>query len=211
MKVMKKIINIIFVLILIKSAYTDETILNAPLTHTTVGTGDQTFYEQVREFNDRLATPSEENVKYISKRIMGISENNFAFAYGSYLNRGAPKLLLVAVLSKKQDDELTKSDYYIVCSLYEKVIFYTNPSVETKVEGWIQGDRRYDVWQKNGDLWKVSMDVAIDNVDVNNLEYNLPTLHSSLEAFNIWSKSIKDQNDLDKDLVEKVKKAMKAN
>jgi hypothetical protein len=206
---MKKAIDIVIIMIVIHYAYANDSVIDQSLTHTSIGSGDQTFYEQVSEFNRRLSNPSEENVKYISKRIIGIPENHFVFAFGSYLNRGAPKLLLVSVISKKQDDKTKKSDYHIVCSLYEKLIFGKNPSVETHVGGWIQGDRRYDAWQKDGELWKVSMNISLDNVDVNNLQYQLPVLQSSSEAFKIWKESVETQNIRDKDIIEKVRKLVR--
>ena len=119
------------------------------------------LFSEARTFYDKLGQLGAADILYTSERMIGVPKGKYGVSL-SVRNTvyGKPNLLW---LSKVKNNE-KNTNAFLVCAVYPygkmplKVI-------ETKVDGWIQGQRRFDIWimQENGS-WKVKL-----NIDINDL------------------------------------------
>jgi len=122
---------------------------------------EPSLFSEARTFYDKLGQLGAADILYTSERMIGVPKGKYGVSL-SVRNTvyGKPNLLW---LSKVKNDE-KNIKAFLVCAIYPygkmplKVI-------ETEVDGWIQGQRRFDIWimQENGS-WKVKM-----NIDINDL------------------------------------------
>ena len=122
---------------------------------------EPSLFSEARTFYDKLGQLGAADILYTSERMIGVPKGKYGVSL-SVRNTvyGKPNLLW---LSKVKNNE-KNINAFLVCAVYPygkmplKVI-------ETKVDGWIQGQRRFDIWimQENGS-WKVKL-----NIDINDL------------------------------------------
>jgi hypothetical protein len=122
---------------------------------------EPSLFSEARTFYDKLGQLGAADILYTSERMIGVPKGKYGVSL-SVRNTvyGKPNLLW---LSKVKNNE-KNIKAFLVCAIYPygkmplKVI-------ETEVDGWIQGQRRFDIWimQENGS-WKVKM-----NIDINDL------------------------------------------
>jgi hypothetical protein len=174
------------------------------VTRPIVDEGDNTLFEEAKSFYDKFHDVSIENIKYTSSRIVGVPSGVLAthecIADGIY---GKPKLLWLSKVELK-DQPLSG---YLVCTIYS----YRNGKIiskETTTNGWLQGNRRFDLWIKGADsLWKVKLNINLNFIknSLNESDLNLfiikPENDPVLTVTNIKNKEVEVDEELDKMII----------
>lgn len=170
---------------------------------------NESLFSDAKSFYSKLGGTSNDDVEYISNRIFGVPEGKYAtpYAVNSTLN-GVPRMFLITRLSNTK----ASNERFLICALYPYETLKGFLFAETTSEGWIQGKRRFDIWQKSQGQWKVVLGVNFpslndDENSTDNSWISSDTLEEAVERTRKLLKSQKETSDaLEKSMLKNLKK-----
>jgi hypothetical protein len=122
---------------------------------------ENSLFSEARLFYDKLGSLKEEDVLYTSKRMIDIPDGKYgAPPAARFVVYGKPNLFLISRLEVPNEPE----GRYLLCAIYPYNDYRYLSLVETKTEGWIQGHRLFSIWQKKEGMWKVKLEVSVNNL-----------------------------------------------
>lgn len=107
-------------------------------------------------FYAKLKSPDLNDIKYVSETIAGVPKGQYCVGrHVNYKKTKDPTMLLLYSVKGIGANEIG----YVVCVVSPYVEHKKFKISETRIEGWLQGDRRFDVWHFDGSGWKVVLGV----------------------------------------------------
>jgi hypothetical protein len=126
-----------------------------------VDQAEESLLSEAEIFNDRLGSLNKEDIIYVSKRLQDVKEGKYGSPQAArFAVYGIPKMLLISKLNIPNRSGFD----FLVCSIYPYKNFSGLGVGETKDLRWIQGHRRFDVWSKSEGIWKVKLEVNMNNL-----------------------------------------------
>jgi hypothetical protein len=121
------------------------------------------FFEPAENFYSSLGKDTDDDILSVSKTIKGVPENKICVSQSiRFAMYGSPKFFLCGSVTLGRDRK-----GYLVCAIYPYKQNESYNIIEAPSLAWIQGQRRFDLWQKEDGKWKVVLNVGIQ---ANNLE-----------------------------------------
>lgn len=116
-------------------------------------------------FYSRLKSPDISDIKFVSGTIAGVPKDQYCVSnHVDYAKTKDSTTLLLYSVKGLDVNEIG----YVVCVVSPYKEHKKLETSETRVEGWLQGNRRFDVWHFDGSGWKVVLGV---NPSDNEIDY----------------------------------------
>lgn len=107
-------------------------------------------------FYSKLKSPDFSDIKYVSKTIAGVPKDQYCVSnHVNYKKTKDPTMFLLYSVKGIGANEIG----YVVCVVSPYVEHKKFETSETRMEGWLQGKRRFDVWYFDGSGWKVVLGI----------------------------------------------------
>lgn len=119
------------------------------------------FYQQVTLVYEKLGGTNLADLSFIAKSVVGVPDNRFVVSkHVKYGMIQKPQVLLIGNII-----DLPQNGFvYLVCALYPYRINASFGVFETLNPMWIQGERRFDIWQMEKGVWKVILGVDLKSI-----------------------------------------------
>lgn len=147
---------------------------------------DDTFYSELDQFYSKFHEVNEESLEFISSKMIRRVPNQYIDPSPYTPLSKQQKLFLVGKTHLNSLDV----DYYLVCVLQSHGEFLGHERVETRLEYWIQGKRRFDAWRKIDNEWKVILGVDLESKEHDLANERRFYIESKAKALMDWQKGI---------------------
>jgi hypothetical protein len=130
---------------------------------TKVGDGHDTemLFSEARILNEKLGSLKVEDLIYVSNRMYdGIKDKVSVPNASEFVLYSTPQMIYL----KHLNSEGNSTGGFLVCSIYPYKDLVGGGVGETTEPRWVQGKKRFDVWSNQAEIWKVVLDVDINNL-----------------------------------------------
>lgn len=114
------------------------------------------LFSTCSSFYSKLKSPDLSDIKFVSRTIAGVPKNQYCVSnHVNYAKTKDPTTLLLYSVKGLGVNEIG----YVVCVVSPYIERDKLVTSETTIKGWLQGQRRFDVWHFDGSGWKVVLGV----------------------------------------------------
>ena len=126
-----------------------------------VDQADESLFADAEAFYAKLGNSGATDISYTSRRLFDVLEGKYGAPQAArFAVYGTPKLILLSRLNLPEESDGS----YLVCCIYPYKKIAGVDVAETRVDGWVQGHRRFDIWSKASGMWKVKLEVDVNNL-----------------------------------------------